>query len=586
MASLGEKAELVGLVLALGARAAARRVYALVRAPFDFAHRSPEKLLIAPHDLRTSDPTRAGEIYAGTFAFANRAADVDGGSPFLVAAPSADWAEALHGFGWLRHLRAADTTLARANGRALIDEWITLHGGTDRTAWRPEVVARRLISWFCHAPLILDGADKAFYRRFLRSISRQTHRLDRLIAATPDGMPRLTAAIALCYAGLCLSGESRLLRSAAKALATELDRQILADGGHASRNPAALVYALVDLLPLRQAFTARDLAPPQALNGAIDRMMPMLRFFRHPDGEFAQFNGAGPTPADLVATVLAYDDARGAPVEDATHSGYQRLIAGDAVAIVDVGRPPPAALSDEAHAGCLSFEFSADGDRVVVNCGAPRFGRADWAAAARATAAHSTVVVGDSSSCAFAPAGLKRFIGTPVVSGPVEVAARRELSDRGARIVASHDGYLRRFGVVHERSLQLSPDGRRLTGEDLFRASGRPRRRDGDVKIAARFHLHPAVRASARQDGQGVLLALPGGAAWSFSAPGFAVELAESVSLSGSQGPRRAEQILIETSLGGAPKIAWSFEAVDEARPRSRRLPQAPTLFGAPSSID
>ena len=58
-------------------------------------------------------------------------------------------------------------------------------------------------------------------------------------------------------------------------------------------------------------------------------MMPMLRFFRHGDGNFAHFNGMGPTPADLLATVLAYDDARGAPLSNAPHSGYQRVEAGE-----------------------------------------------------------------------------------------------------------------------------------------------------------------------------------------------------------------------------------------------------------------
>ena len=57
-------------------------------------------------------------------------------------------------------------------------------------------------------------------------------------------------------------------------------------------------------------------------------MMPMLRFFRHGDGNFALFNGMGPTPTDLLTTILAYDDARGAPVANAPHSGYQRLESG------------------------------------------------------------------------------------------------------------------------------------------------------------------------------------------------------------------------------------------------------------------
>ena len=113
-------------------------------------------------------------------------------------------------------------------------------------------------------------------------------------------------------------------KRATKRLADELDRQILPDGGHISRNPGALIELLVDLLPLRQAFTARNIPPPPALLNAIDRMMPMLRFFRHGDGNFALFNGMGPTPTDLLTTILAYDDARGTPVANAPHSGYQR----------------------------------------------------------------------------------------------------------------------------------------------------------------------------------------------------------------------------------------------------------------------
>ena len=100
-------------------------------------------------------------------------------------------------------------------------------------------------------------------------------------------------------------------RGAADRLADELDRQILPDGGHISRNPGALIALLVDLLPLRQVFTSRNLPPPAALLNAIDRMMPMLRFFRHGDGHFVLFNGMGPTRTDLLTTILAYDDARG-----------------------------------------------------------------------------------------------------------------------------------------------------------------------------------------------------------------------------------------------------------------------------------
>ena len=118
-------------------------------------------------------------------------------------------------------------------------------------------------------------------------------------------MPRLQAVIALVYASLCMQGQARYIEGSTRQLAEELDRQILPDGGHIGRNPGSLIELLVDLLPLRQAFSSRNIAPPQSLLNAIDRMMPMLRFFRHGDGNFALFNGMGPTPTDLLTTVLA-----------------------------------------------------------------------------------------------------------------------------------------------------------------------------------------------------------------------------------------------------------------------------------------
>src|SRR4029079_16286225 len=157
--------------------------------------------------------------------------------------------------------------------------------------------------------------------------------------------------------------QQRYIRSATKRLSEELARQILPDGGHVSRNPGALIELLVDLLQLRRAFTARNIAPPLPLLNAIDRMRPMLRFFRHGDGNFALFNGMGPTPTDLLTTILAYDDARGAPLAHDAHARYQRLEGGGTLVLMDAGRPPPMAVSQEAHAGCLSFELSAKQNR-------------------------------------------------------------------------------------------------------------------------------------------------------------------------------------------------------------------------------
>lgn len=542
-----------------------------------------DRLIIAPHDLRTADATRAAEIYAGRFVFAGKIVTCHGRSIFDLEPPSEDWEAALLGFGWLRHLRAADTALTRANARSLVDDWISNQARRRPLERRADVRARRVISLLSQAPLVLGDTDGKFYRKYLRGLAREIRYL-RHATLDNDGVPRLQVLIALCYAALCLANQARNIKSATRRLSDELQRQILPDGGHISRNPGALVELLSDLLPLRQTFAARNIAPPPALLNAIDRMMPMLRFFRHGDGSFALFNGMSTAPSDLVATLLAYDDTRGVPMASMPHTGFQRLDAGTTALIIDTGPPPPASVSQDAHAGCLSFELSSGPSRIVVNCGMPSTGRDNWRPFARSTAAHSTLTYRDTSSCQFVElSAMKRLLrGAPITSGPSNVESYREAVPDGDVLTASHDGYLSRFGVIHRRVLMISQDGTRLEGEDSLSPAPGGRIKGSEADFALRFHLHPSVKASRLSDARGVMLVLPNRDVWTFEAMDDKVDLEDSVFLAGNDGPRRTSQIVIRQDARQAGTIRWSFvrsstsATATNARRNARREPELP----------
>src|ERR1700678_3876927 len=505
-----------------------------------------DRLLIAPQELRTADATRATEIYSGRFAFAGKVVVCDERSIFAMAPPSEEWESALLGFTWLRHLRAAESGITRANARALVDEWMTLQGSWHPPAWRADVLSRRIISWLSQAPLVLQDADVRFYRRFLRSLVRQVRYLRHTAGHAGRGVARMQAPIALTYAALCMAGQARYIKSASDHLKREIERQILPDGGHASRDPGAIIELLLEFLPLRQAFKSRNIPPPQALLNAIDRMMPMLRFFRHSDGTFAHFNGMAATPADLLLTLMAYDEAHGAPLSNAPYSAYQRLEAGGGVLIMDTGRAPPIEMSLEAHAGFLSLEFSSPKQSlIVVNCGISANARAEWRPVARATASHSTVTFNDVSSAQFVESAAFRNLlrGSPMLGGPSQVSVSREELPDGTLIRAAHDGYARRFGVVHERAVTLAADGTKFEGEDLFvAADGRTQHRTEQDRYAVRFHLHPAIKATRLTDGHGVLLMTPTKETWTFSAGEDQVQLEDSVYLASNESARRSVQ--------------------------------------------
>jgi uncharacterized heparinase superfamily protein len=239
---------------------------------------------------------------------------------------------------------------------------------------------------------------------------------------------------------------------------------------------------------------------------------------------------------------------------------------------MDPGGAPPIGVSQEAHAGCLSFELSHLLQRIVVNGGLPGTNRETWRQVARATAAHSTVVFNDTSSCRFLEGGsFKRLLGTPIVGGPANIQVSREDRDDAVILRASHDGYAGRFKVVHQRALKLALDGNRIDGEDLYASTeGDMLPQNVDDEFAVRFHLHPAIRANRLTDGHGAMLMLPSRDVWNFNAYEDRVEIEESVYLSGSDGPRRAVQIVIYGRARKVPRVHWTFAHVASGGAGSR----------------
>ena len=542
----------------------------------------PDTMVYYPKDLRPGRVDKADALFQGRYDLPGGQVRTGGLSPFLIEAPSETWAEELHGFSWARHFSGAGGNAARAHARGLVQSWIETSGQWHDIGWRPHVIGRRLTSWASNGALFMEESDLIYRSTLLRNMARQARHLSRTIARAPAGEPRLTAAIGLAFSGLCLSEGSRRLRRGLDLVGKELTAQILPDGGHISRNPAAQLSILLDLISLRDALVAQGHGVPKPIRNAVDRMMPMLRFFRHSDDKLALFNGADEGPDGAVGAALAEDDTKGKPFGFAPHSGYQRMAAGPTYVLVDTGPPPPGAYSHSAHAGCLSFEMSVGRCRLVVNCGATRILGADWHAASRATAAHSTLVVNDTSSARFTQGALSRILlGSRLMEGPSHVESRRNESEDGIWLDAAHDGYKKLFGVLHRRRLFLDSGGENLRGEDSLTRIKDDRSRllvpfkdsatkeaeseeAGSDTYAVRFHLHPEARASLAHDGSNVLVLLPNGDGWQFRARAesgeCAIALEESVYLGSSDRARRSEQIVVSGSIfRDEAKIHWAW---------------------------
>lgn len=507
--------------------------------------RRPRQLEFTVQNPWPGDAKRGAELFRGEFCFAGHVETAPGALWRPRTAP-AEWLAELHGFGWLADLHAVGGEAARARARELIESWIESESRWRPVSWRPDVTAARLINWLSHAEFLFAGVEGPEAARWLDHVARQGRHLRRLAPLLDSGFDRMLVIKALIYAGICLPSEARRLARWIEALSFEIGLQVAGDGGHVSRSPAvhfALFRHFVDLkMTLREARTE----VPVALQNAIDRMAPMVRFHRHGDGGLCLFNDSNEGENWLIDIVLTQAEARGKPLDSAPHTGFERIAINRTLVVMDAGAVAPPGSDRHAHAGALSFEMSVGKHRMIVNCGAHAGAHQDWKAVQRTTAAHSTVTIDDINSAEL----LRRAI---VGARPRGVGATRRDSDGNVWIDGEIDSYAGFSGLVHRRRLYLAANGGDLRGEDSLSGAGRR-------KFAVRFHLHPTVTASLAQDGESVLLRLGDGDGWRFRASGGATGLQESVYLGLEGETRRTEQIVVSgAALDGEALVKWAI---------------------------
>jgi uncharacterized heparinase superfamily protein len=366
-------------------------------------------------------------------------------------------------------------------------------------------------------------------------------------------------------ASLCLGiGE---LDGAIDLLEREVDRQVLPDGCHIQRNPALHLAVLRDVIAIRTLLIGADLDVPLFVDGVIERMVGMLRFFRHGDGGLALFNGGKEDDVYRIDATLAEAGVKELPPASALSGRFERVVAGSLLLLVDVGVPPPAGTDRLAHAAPGALEISVGRERLIVNCGGYAGDDARWQQAVRSTAAHSAAMIDEVNAIALDERGGFRH-------GRLRIGTVRREAEGAAWIEVDHDGYGPRFSALCRRRLYVDALGEDLRGEDI--CEGR-----GGAQFVVRFHLHPRVQAHLEDapPGEGttaILLTTPSGAVYRFISVGGSMALDDSVYLGVSDVPQRTRQIVVAAPcVDTMTRIKWALRRVDAEQAHAEAVPAA-----------
>ena len=518
--------------------------------------KEPLRLTAVPRDHVAGDRARGDALLAGRFEVGAETIDL---TDFDFAAVGADSAvaEALQGFSWLRDLAASTGRDKGAKlAEALVGRWLLAHGTKVDEAWRPALWGERILFWTAYAPYILSSRDAGYRSALLNTLARGARHLDSTADKAPVGLPRVTAWIGVIVAGLLVQGGmSRVARGEA-GLARALAAAQGEDGGLLSRSPAEQALFVDRMSLLRAGYFAAKHSLPDALESAAAAALAALHGVTMGDGGLSSWQGGNPGDAARLTALVDGCGLRARPLRQARGWGYQRLSALGTIVVMDGAPPPSTKVAARGCASTLAIEVSDGVQRLIVNCGGPgalpTVLADDLIVALRSTAAHSTLVLDDTNSTAI-------LVDGALGKGVEEVPLLRSEDNDSTRIEASHDGYVKGFGLVHSRTLILGNDGKELRGLDKLVSKGRRKIKEA-APYAVRFHLAPGVEPTITADGMGAILRSPGAPPWNFRCRGAMLTTEESIHIDGQGTMRGSMQIVIVGEISGlGGEIAWQL---------------------------
>ena len=135
---------------------------------------TPVNILITPNDPWPGDPSIGKNISQGDFSFSTKNKELISQKLLWKINNNRDfWQEEIHSFSWLRHLKARSGPLARKHARILILNWLKKNSKWNETAWKLDILARRITSWTTNISFLLAEKDEEFASVLYLSLQKQ-----------------------------------------------------------------------------------------------------------------------------------------------------------------------------------------------------------------------------------------------------------------------------------------------------------------------------------------------------------------------------------------------------------------------------
>jgi hypothetical protein len=270
--------------------------------------------------------------------------------------------------------------------------------------------------------------------------------------------------------------DEKLYKKAKNILQSELDEQILDDGGHFELSPMyhqIMLFRVLDCINLVHHNSWKSQELLKFLTNKAELMLGWLENMTFRNGNTPLLNDNANCIAPTSKELFKYATDLKLNIEKLplNGSGYKKIDKDKYECIVDIGHIGPDYIPGHAHSDTFNFELYINEKPFIVDSGLSTYETNERRTLERSTSSHNTVEVnGTNQSEVWAGFRVaNRAYVTDVVEGIDSIKA-------------THDGYKKKFGVVHAREWIFEED-KIIINDSLNKES----------EAVAMLHFHPKV---------------------------------------------------------------------------------------------
>ncbi len=398
-------------------------------------------------------------------------------------------------FYWLFSL---DLKSSKESVQMVIKNWIEKNYKYDSKNWDFATTSKRIISWLSNTQLTCNDSINQYQKDFDSILHKQTFHLINQIDGERKLKNKLRGVAAIILVGLSYGNEKNFTSKGLEYLKKIIKHTFDNNGFLKSRNIKSSIFFLKYLILIREWFKESQSEIPNFIDENIFNLGQSYAFFWKNlkfDPLFNGNNNSDNQEFDNYLKRLGYSFKN----NDYEFSNYVSLKDKKINLIMDLGSSPNKKFSEEYQAGALSFEFVSNGKKIFTNSGYYDDGNTKFKEISKSSAVHNVLILDDNSSCKFVKDSMSKF---KIKDGLKTFGKKISFEKDEWKVIASHDGYLKKYNLIYEREIQFFPKINKLVGIDkLYSKKLIP-----NIKFDIRFHLDPLAKIMKTQDQKSILI--------------------------------------------------------------------------------